>query len=888
MADNEGKQIIPHAVPVEDIFSEYETDESGLTDEQAAEKLKKYGTNTIEGKKQKSLLRLFIDQINNPIIFLLIVAVIISFIFKDIPEAIAIIVVIILNTVIGFWMEYQARTSVKALKKLNRLKTRVKRDNNIIEIDDSRIVPGDVIVLEAGDVVPADAKIISYAELKVDESPLTGESLPVEKKTGRKKEDAILARRTNMLFKGTALTNGKAEAIVTSTGIRTEIGKISEMVEEEDKESIPLNIKLRKLSHNLIWVTGSLAVVFFLIGWFSGKELYLMLQTAIAWTVAAIPEGLPIVASIALARGMLKLAKRNVIVKKLSAVETLGETTVIFTDKTGTLTENKLTLQTIESPGNIYETKKLISDNKKEDDAKQLSDDENFRHIFRVSVLANDAERDENSKYKGDPLDVSLLEFFNSFDENDTDELQEARLINENPFDSASKFMGAIHFLNDELYISCKGAAEPVLERCSHYMEKGEKKKINENIRNRWLSRNEKLSGKGLKVIACSYKTADKKEEDSLKEKEEFVSEMTFIGFVCFIDPAKEDVEKAIDKCKQAGIQIVMVTGDHPGTARNIAEQVQLAAPEDIKIMKGSEIEKDGKQVYRSNLFARVDPGQKYKIVERFKEEGEIVAMTGDGVNDAPALKKADIGIAMGTRGTEIAREVAEMVLKDDSFPSIVSAVKEGRIIFGNIRKFIIYQLSYHLAEIIIIAGISFSLFYLPLLPLQLLFLNLLSDVFPALALGLGKGDESIMREKPKDPEEPIINKRNWMSMAVYGIIMAIIICGAYLLTYYYFNQSKEVANTVAFFSLAISQLLHVFNMREWVENLFINQITKNKFIWLALGICFAALAASYFIPVLHEVLSFETLSGTYWLLVGITSLLTLIVIQAVKNIFKI
>ncbi len=878
------QQKPPYRLTAEETFSELGTQEKGLTPKKVEEKLASHGRNVIENKKQKSLVRLFLDQVNNPVIYLLLGAVTVSFIFGDIPEAIAILVVILLNTVIGFWMEYQARTSVNALKKLNRLQAKVIRNGENKEIDAAEVVPGDIIELEAGDVIPADARVISFSELKVDESPLTGESLPVEKNDEKIDRETELADQKNMLFKGTALTSGKARAVVTSTGLKTEIGKISEMAGRENKDEIPLNVKLRKLSHNLIWVTAGLAAAFFVAGWLAGKEVYLMLQTAIAWTVAAIPEGLPIVASIALARGMLRLSKKNVLVKKLAAVETLGETTVIFTDKTGTLTENKLSLDSIEFPGEKIQAKKILK-NKKE----AVIEKGNFKHIWNVSVLCNDASAGDNGdQAKGDPLDVSLMEYFDDFNSEKSRELRSQKRIHEDPFDSDAKFMGTINYLDETLYISAKGAVEPILDRCNFFLENGEKKKITENIKKEWLNRNGDLSGKGLKVIAFSYKTEEKSKEKSLKEKEDFVHEMIFLGIISFIDPAKEDVKEAVRKCKEAGIRIVMVTGDHPGTAQNVAEKVKLAENAEANVMKGSEVENKGEGVYETYVFARVDPEQKYKIVEQFKDKGEITAMTGDGVNDAPALKKADIGIAMGKRGTQIAQDVADMILKEDSFPSIVDAIEEGRIIFGNIRKFIVYQLSYHLAEILIIAGISFSLFYLPLLPLQLLFLNLLSDVFPALALGLGKGDKSIMQQPPKNPEEPIINKRNWLTMGIYGIIIAAIITGAYLLVSFGFNESKEAANTVAFFSLALAQLMHVFNMRESSESFFINQITRNKFIWMALAFCFAALVAAYSIPLLREVLSFEELSTTLWLIVAGTSISTLVIIQAVKSIFRI
>ncbi len=878
----------PFTFTIEESFKNFGTRKEGLKKEEVKKRREEYGPNKLEEKKQKSLFRLFLDQLNNPVIFLLFGAVVVSFIFSDIPEAIAILIVIVLNSVIGFWMEYQARTSMKALKELDKLKANVHRDGESKEIDAENLVPGDIILLESGDVVPADARITFTSELEVDESPLTGESLPVEKKDEKLDEDTPLADRVNMLHKGTALVSGKARAIVTATGKNTEIGKISEMVSEEEKEKIPLNVKLNKLSRKLIWITVGLATAFFLIGWLAGKEAYLMIQTAIAWTVAAIPEGLAIVASIALARGMLRLSRKNVIVKKLAAVETLGETTVIFTDKTGTLTENKLTLTIFEYPGKHIE----ISDDDNEEKAgevlDEVSESESFQHIRNVSIFCNDAEETDKNKYTGDPLDVSLMEFFNENEPDKAKELLEKERINEDPFDSDSKFMGAINIVNDEVYISCKGAAEPVLSKSVKYLEEGKQKDINEEFKDEWLKKNKELSGKGLKVIACSYRIEDKNKEEELKEQEDFVEKMIFVGYLCFIDPARKNISSALERCHRAGIRVVMVTGDHPGTAENIGKKVHLTESGEIGVMRGKELEDNSDRIYNTDLFARVDPRQKNKIVEHFMEKGEITAMTGDGVNDAPALKKANIGIAMGKKGTQIAQEVADMVLKDDSFFSIVDAIQQGRIIFGNIRKFVVYQLSYHLAEILIIAGISFSLFKLPLLPLQLLFLNLLSDVFPALALGLGKGDESIMRQKPKDPNEPIINKKNWLAMIVYGSIMAIIITLSYLLVVLYFDKSHELANTVAFFSLAFSQLIHVFNMREPEENLFNNQVTRNKYIWMALGISFAALFAAYFIPVLHDNLSFTDLSAKFWALAAGTSIMTLIVIQAVKKIFSI
>ncbi|MGM0504640.1 MAG: cation-translocating P-type ATPase [Bacteroidota bacterium] len=876
----------PYALTIEEVFRLYKSREDGLTTNEAEERKKEYGPNKLAAKKQKSIFRLFVDQINNPVIYLLLVIVAISLFFNDFKEAIAIGVVIVLNTIIGFWMEYQAQQSIKALKKLDKLKAQVKREGKTKTIHADDLVPGDIILFESGDLVSADVRLIYSSELRVDESALTGESFAVEKNAEKIKEDTRLSNRKNMLYKGTAITNGKARGIVTATGSKTEMGLISEMVQQENKEDIPLNKKIKKLSGKLIWITLSLATLFFIVGWLAGKEVYLMFQTAVAWAVAAIPEGLAIVATIALARGMLKLSKKNVLVKKLAAVETLGETTVILTDKTGTLTENKLTLNIFEySENNIHvEDINDQSQDKKDD----LIKEDTFRKIMHISILCNDAKKNDGNDYEGDPLDISLIKFFRDLFPEETKKIYNIERINEDPFDSDSKFMGTIHSVNNSLFYACKGATEEVLNRSKFYLEKGKEQKLTDSIRKKWKKRTEELSSNGLKIIACSYKTTSNQKPEELQQKEDFIHDMVFIGLIGFIDPPRKDISATLKKCAQAGIKVVMVTGDHPGTAQNIAEQINLQEKENIHVMTGKELEEDPEDVYKNNVFARVDPKQKHTIVEQFKRKGEVTAMTGDGVNDAPALKKANIGIAMGKRGTQIAKETSDLVLKDDSFSSIVDAIQEGRIIFGNIRKFIIYQLSYHLAEILIIAGVSFSIFTLPLLPLQLLFLNLLSDVFPALALGLGKGNENIMNQKPKDPDEPIITNTNWKSIGIYGLIMALFITGTHFLVIFYFNESKEIANTITFFILAFTQLLHVFNMREPEEQIFNNQVTQNKYIWITIPLCFVILFTAYFTPFLSNALSFQTLSGINWLLVVIVSLSTITFTQMIKNIFKI
>ncbi len=868
---------------VEEVFNKLSSQKEGLDENEIPKRQKQYGRNILEKQQQISLWSILIDQFTNPVIYLLIAATAISFFFNDIPEGIAISVVIILNAAIGFWMEFQARQSMQALKKMDKLSTRVKRNNKEQVIDAEELVPGDILILEAGQLMPADTRLIEVSELAADESPLTGESVPVEKNTEALKEDTPISDQSNMAFKGTSLTNGKGIGIVTGTGMQTQLGEISRMVSEAGGEEIPLNKKLVQLTHALIWVILGLAAAYLIFGWVAGKEFYLLLQTAIAWSIAAIPEGLPIVASIALAKGMLRLAKQQVIVKKLSAVETLGETTIIFTDKTGTLTENNLSVATLHTSSKRYQTAEHEEKN---------TTDKAVSSIQEIAVLCNNAQIEEERS--GDPLEIALLDYMKEREKEEYQQFLNLQRKHEDPFDSESKRMGTIHETDNGFYMAAKGAADAILERTKYILlENGEIKEINQEEKNKWLESNEQLSSEGLRVLAFAYRVFGN-EDKHLLENDDFLADLILAGLVGFIDPPRKEVASAIDECHSAGIKVAMITGDHPATSLNIARQVHLVGEQDKDVViHGSEITHnmddttENKRITGSRIFARVDPRQKLDIVDHFQHHGDIVGMTGDGVNDAPALKEADIGIAMGKRGTQAAQEVADMVLKDDSFPSIVKAIEQGRIIFGNIRKFIIYQLSYHLSEIILIASISFTMFHLPILPLQLLFLNLLSDVFPALALSLSKGDPNIMALPPKNPEEPIITRQNWLLTGYYGIVLAIFITGAYLYAYFQMDLGKEISNNVAFFTLAFAQLLHVFNMRESNEPILINQITKNKYIWGALGLCTAILLGAYFIPGLREILSFQNMTAKTWLLITISSICPLIFIQAGKIIYR-
>lgn len=882
----------------------------GLSHQEAESRLKKYGKNKLKEHKGRSIWQILLSQVLNPVIYLLTAAAILAFVFGDIPEGIAIVIVLLINTLIGFWMEYKAEKSMDALKKMDKIQSRILRDGEEKDIDAEEIVPGDILLVDSGDLIAADARIFYTTELAVDESPLTGESVPVNKTTDPLEEEKSLGDRTNILYKGTAVTNGFGKAIVYATGMDTELGNISDLVGGEEKDEIPLQKKLNKLTQNLIWVTLGLAAAFAVFGLLAGKELYQLIQTAIAWTIAAIPEGLPIVASIALARGMIKLARKNVIIKKLEAVETLGETTVIFTDKTGTLTRNKLRVKSLvfsnDQRIDIDVNKKDTSD---KDVDKTDEKNDHFRHFLKISVLANDASlgeedseteenRNENDgqedkKDDGDPLEIALLQYVKNQYPNLYTEFRELERKRHDPFDSDDMVMGAVYAEKEGYYVAGKGAAHAITQRSARILIDGKEEDFSDDDKDSWMKKNDELAEEGLRVLAFAFKKTNDLPADN--EEEEFLEDLVFIGLVGFLDPPRKEVVDAISLCKEAGIKVVMVTGDHPGTATNVGEQIDLFDEADKNknlTLSGKDLQEaldndDNEKLINTPVFSRVSPKQKLSLIEHFQQKGEITAMTGDGVNDAPALKKANIGIAMGKRGTQIAQEVSDMVLKDDAFGSIVNAIEHGRIIFGNIRKFIIYQLSYHLSEILIIGLISFTLFTLPLLPLQLLFLNLLSDVFPALALGVGEGDPGVMQKRPKKPEEPILNKRNWMQIGLYAVVLMLSISGGYYYAHYVWEESVEVKNNIAFFSLAIAQLIHVFNMREAEEHLFSNQVTRNKYIWMALAICFAALFAAYFIPEIANVLSFERLDGKIWGLIVICALVPVLVIQTIKFLFK-
>jgi Ca2+-transporting ATPase len=846
------------------------------------------GPNRLKRAERRSALSIWVDQFKNIIVLLLAAAAGLSFAFGELVEGLAVVAVIFLNALIGFFTELRAVRSMEALRELGRVESKVRRDGTIHTVPADEIVPGDVLVIKSGDLVTADARLFMASRLQADESTLTGESVPVEKGTDALEKDTSLAERSNLVFKGTAVTRGSGEGIVVATGMDTELGNISSLVQEAEQEVTPLEQRLDQLGQKLVWVTLAIAAGVAVIGILIGRDVLLILESSIALAVAAVPEGLPIVATIALARGMQRMAHRNALIRQLSAVETLGSTTVILTDKTGTLTENEMTLEEIAIvEGEAYLQRRDGSRPvfKLNDEELRPEDHPALKSALQIGVLCNNAEigagSGDGDEDVGDPLEIALLRAAKLVGVDREELLDRYPETRELAFDPEIKMMATIHRTNGRQRVAVKGAPQAVMQASSRQLAPEGPEPLDDRDRQRWRQRMKALGLEGYRVLALAEKTVEDERTDPYHG-------LIFIGVVCLLDPAREDVQAAIEACKDAGVRVVMVTGDQSQTAKNIAERVHLVKEDEPDVVSGQEIPEgeeraDPAEWTAARVFARVNPGQKLELVSAFQAQGEIVAMTGDGVNDAPALKKADIGIAMGRRGTQVAKEAADMVLKDDAFSSIVVAIEHGRVIFENIRKFVVYLLSCNVSEILVVSLASFASAPLPLRPLQILFLNLVTDVFPALALGVGEGNPGMMRQPPRDPEEPVINRGHWGSIAGYALMISASVLGAFTLSLSVFEFSTTKAITIAFLTLASAQLWNVFNMRSLDTGLVRNEITTNPFIWGALGLCVGLLLAAVYLPILAELLGTTHPGLSGWGLVIVMSLAPVVLGQLLK-----
>ena len=860
---------------VEEAKKELETDlQNGLKSEQIASKQEKHGFNELKAKKKETMFQKFLEQFKDFTIIILIVAAIVSGIVgisegEGITDTIIILIVVILNAIIGVAQESKAEKSLEALQKLSDHASKVIRNGKMEVVPSRLLVPGDIVVLETGDYIPADLRIIEAVNLKSQESALTGESVPVEKQVHAITEDKVgIGDRTNMLFSSSLVTYGRGKGIVVNTGMNTEVGKIASMLDNTEETTTPLQEKLNVLGKTLGVAALVICAVIFAIGLLYGKEPIHMFMTAVSLAVAAIPEGLVAVSTIVLAIGVQKMVKKNAIVKKLPAVETLGSATVICSDKTGTLTQNKMTVK------KVYYNKTILN----LEDINNIN--EEAEKLVLASMLCNDTKIDTDLNLKGDPTETALVDmaFKLKFEPSVFEKMPR---IEEIPFDSDRKLMTTVHKVGEKYIVYTKGGVDELLARSISYQISSEIKNDLENFKPEIWKRNQEMASDALRVLAFGYKEID--HMPSKEEMKTIESSLIFIGMVGMIDPPREEARLAVEKCKNAGIKTVMITGDHKITAIAIAKALGILEDEK-EALTGAELEQMSdeeltKNIRNYSVYARVSPEHKVRIVKAWKEQGEIVAMTGDGVNDAPALKTADIGCAMGMVGTDVAKEAADVILTDDNFATVVSAVEEGRRIYDNILKAIQYLLSSNVGEIIVLFvailltpliakwfGISNISNLEPLLPIHILWINLVTDALPALALAFDPANRDIMNRKPKDTKKGIFTKGMVLRVIYQGIMIGTLTLIAFCIglatpniegTPEYVEHVKiEIGQTMAFSVLALSQLVHVFNIRDNKNSIFKTKPFNNKTLLGAIAISALLMITILVVPVLRQIFS--------------------------------
>lgn len=804
-----------------EILQELDVDEkNGLSSTEALRRLEKYGKNKLETKKKKTLFKQFLSQLKDVMIYILIIAAIISAFLGEISDALIILLVIIINAVIGVIQESKAEKALDALKELSTPKALVKRDGSLKEILSEDIVPGDIVIIDAGRYIPGDLRLIDTANLKIEESAFTGESVPSEKDASFLPDKEIpIGDQNNMAFMSTLATYGRGVGVVVGTGMNTEIGKIAKMIEQEENDETPLQKKLSELGKILGFLAVGICILIFIISFFQGRDLLEMFLTSISLAVAAIPEGLPAIVAIVLALGVQRMVKKNAIIRKLPAVETLGSVSIICSDKTGTLTQNKMTVTTVYTNDSyIKESEFNLNDN----ESKLLVD---------CMVLCNDATYSEKSQ-TGDPTEIALLE--SPFKLNILKEKleKEFKRIDEIPFDSDRKLMTTVNLVDDKkARVFTKGALDSILSICNKISVNGKLLDFSKEYKAKVLENSNIMSDKALRVLAFAYKDISKENIvlDSLEK------DLVFIGMVGMIDPPRLEVKDSIKLCKSAGITPVMITGDHKNTAFAIANELGIA--EDIsQAITGHEIDKFKEEEFNEKIinyrvFARVSPEHKVKIVKAFKSHGNIVSMTGDGVNDAPSLKAADIGVAMGITGTDVSKGASDMILTDDNFSTIVSAVEEGRKIYLNIKKSIVFLLSCNLGEILTLFTAILLNWNSPLQPIHILWVNLITDSFPALALGVDKTKEDVMNNPPRNPKESIFVKSDKIQLIINGVLIGGITLFAFKLGERLYADSLIHAQTMAFVVLSVSQLFLSLSLRSNIKSAFSLGIFSNKYL---------------------------------------------------------
>lgn len=870
--------------------------EKGLSQEEAENRLTIYGPNALEEAPPRSLLSMFIEQLKEVLVLILIGAALVSGALGEWEDTIVILIIVVLNAALGVYQENKAEQALKALKEMTKVTVKVLRNGKVNQMEVDTLVPGDVVLLDTGDSIPSDARLIEAASLRVNEAALTGESVPSEKNLNViDKEEVPVGDRTNMVFKGTAVTSGRGKALIVETGMKTQLGRIAQMLQEAPNEATPLQQQLAKVGKILAVTAAAIVAVVFITGLFRGEEIIEMFMTAVALAVAAIPEGLPSVVTIVLALGVTRMSKRNAIIRKLPAVETLGVATYICSDKTGTLTKNEMTVtglyinnQLLKVSGIGYEPK---GDFLKEKGQKIAPlEDKNIEFMLIGGVLNSDARLDySDNRYQiiGDPTEGALVVAAEKAGLKKDNLDQKYPRIEEIPFDSARKMMTTFHKMDNKVVSLTKGAPDVLLARCKELMTAKGNVPLNEEMQSKLLEINSKLASQGQRVLALASRKWSEKPENPTSDTAE--KDLTFIGFYSIIDPAREEVKDAVAIARTAGIRTVMITGDHQDTAVAIAKELDIWRKGD-GILTGVQLEKMNEEqlkehVLKTTVYARVSPEHKLRIVDALKAHGHVVAMTGDGVNDAPALKRADIGSAMGITGTEVSKEASDMVLLDDNFATIVNAVEEGRTIYANIRKSIQYLLSCNTGEIVAIFTAILLGLGSPLTPIQILWLNLVTDGPPALALGLEPPEKGVMKQKPRNPKETVFAGGVGQDILILGVTIGLISLASYWLALQW-GRTIEEAHTMAFVTMAFSQLVHSFNVRSLNQSIFRTGVFSNRALIIAFVVSAGLQLAVIYIPFLRGV--FETaLLQTNDLVVALGLSLVPLLISEINKLFK-
>jgi Ca2+-transporting ATPase len=859
------------------VLEELNTSDKGLNTSEASKRLEKNGKNKLNEAEKVSLVTRFINQLKDPMVIVLIVAALISAVTaiysqESFADVIIILAVVVINAVLGVYQESKAEKAIEALHKMTAATTKVIRDGKQQEVKSEDLVVGDIIVLEAGDSIPADARILTSASMKVEESALTGESVPVDKISNvlelNDAKDIALGDRKNMVYMGTTLVYGHGTAVITSTGMDTEMGKIADAITQAKEQQTPLQIKLNELSKVLSWLVLGISVFIFLLSVYrlypdiTGDGVLATFMLAVSLAVAAIPEGLAAVVTIVLSIGVTKMSNRNAVIRKLTAVETLGSTSVICSDKTGTLTQNKMTVV------DFY------------------GDDENL--LARIMSLCNDAHLNDENEAEGEPTEAALVNYAYNLNLSKDEMEEKFPRVAEAPFDSGRKLMSTIHKVDNKYEQYTKGAPDVLLGLCTTYWDGTSKQPLTDEKREEIASANKNLASQALRVLAAATRTWDElPQNDSPANLEK---DLCFVGLTGMIDPVRPEVKPAIDECKAAGVRAVMITGDHKDTAVAIAKQLGIIDDEseaitgqDLNELSDEQLEKE---IEKYSVYARVQPEHKVRIVDAWQKKDKIVAMTGDGVNDAPSIKTANIGIGMGITGTDVTKNVADMVLADDNFATIVAAVEEGRRIYDNIRKTIQFLLASNLSEVLSILAATLFGFTI-LRPTHLLWINLITDTIPAIALGMEEGEDDAMQQPPREAKEGVFARGLGFDVIWQGVMVTVLTVAAYFIGHYIESGVWEIAQsddgiTMAFLTLSMSEMFHSLNMRSRRHSIFTLK-KQNKYLFGAVIASFILTVVVIYVPFLSNAFQFQPISGLEFVIAIGLGALVIPIVEIVK-----